>query len=55
MTIKDLKYVKIKSISPLHLILNKANGCFKEINKNKYLTLLPTNVSKEKIKKYEEL
>ena len=48
MTIKDLKYVKIKGISPLHLILNKANGCFKEINKNKYLTLLPTNVSKEK-------
>ena len=31
------------------------NGYFKEINENKYLTLVPTNESKEKIKKYEEL
>ena len=41
-TIKDSKYVKINSENPLHLI-NKANG-------NKYLTLVPTNESKEKIK-----
>ena len=26
-----------------------------EINRNKYLTLVPANESKEKIKKYEEL
>ena len=31
------------------------NGYFEEINKIKYLTLVPTNESKEKIKKYEEL
>ena len=31
------------------------NGYFEEINKSKYLTLVPTNKSKEKIKKYEEL
>ena len=31
------------------------NGYFEEINKSKYLTLVPTNESKEKIKKYEEL
>ena len=31
------------------------NGYFEEINRNKYLTLVPTNESKEKIKKYEEL
>ena len=31
------------------------NRCFEEINGNKYLTLVPTNESKEKIKKYEEL
>ena len=31
------------------------NGCLEEINGNKYLTLVPTNESKEKIKKYEEL
>ena len=31
------------------------NEYFEEINENKYLTLVPTNKSKEKIKKYEEL
>ena len=36
-------------------MLNKINGYFGEINGNKYLTLVPTNESKEKVKKYEEL
>ena len=31
------------------------NGYFEEISENKYLTLVPTNESKVKIKKYEEL
>ena len=31
------------------------NGYFEEINGNKYLALVPSNESKEKIKKYEEL
>ena len=31
------------------------NGYFEEINISKYLTLVPTNENKEKIKKYEEL
>ena len=31
------------------------NGYFEEINKSKFLTLVPTNKSKEIIKKYEEL
>ena len=31
------------------------NGYFEKINGNKYLTLVPNNASKEKIKKYEEL
>ena len=31
------------------------NGYFEEINGNKYLTLVPINENKEKIKKYEEL
>ena len=47
-TIKDLNYVKINSVNPLCLIINKVNGCFEEINKN--LTLVPTNESKEKVK-----
>ena len=55
MTIKDSKYVKINSVNPLYLIFNKVNGYFEEINKSKYLTLVPTNETKEKIKKYEEL
>ena len=53
--IKDLKYIKINGVSPLYLIINKVNGNFEEINGEKNLTLVPTNESKEKIKKYEEL
>ena len=45
MTIKDSKY----------LIFNKVNGYFEETNGNKYLMLVPTNESKEKIEKYKEL
>ena len=52
---KDSKYVKINIAIPLCLMLNKVNGYFIEINGNKYLTVVPTNESKEKIKKYEEL
>ena len=55
MTIKDSKYIKINSVNPLYLIFSKVNGYFKEINKNKNLTLVPTNKSKEIIKKYEEM
>ena len=47
-TIKDSKYVKINSVNPLYLIFIKLNGYFEEINGNKYLTLVPTNESKEK-------
>ena len=52
---KKSKYVKINSVNPLHLIFSKVNGYFEETNKNKYLTLVPTNESKEIIKEYEEL
>ena len=48
MTIKDSKYITINSVNPLYLIFNKVNGCFGEINKGEYLTLVPTNESKEK-------
>ena len=33
-TIKYLKYVKINSVNLLHLIFNKVNGYFEEININ---------------------
>ena len=50
-TIKDSKYLKIVSF----LVFSQVDGYFKEILKNKYLMLVPSNKSKEKIKKYEEL
>ena len=54
-TIKDPKYVKMNKVSPLYLIFKKVNGYFEEINGNKYLALVTTIESKEKIKTYEEL
>ena len=54
-TIKDLKYMKINSVNLLHLIFNKVNEYFEEINGNKYLMIVSTNESKEKIKNYKEL
>ena len=53
MTIK--KDLKLYSVNPLCLIFGKANRYFEEFNGNKYLTLVPTNESKEKTKKFEEL
>ena len=50
-TIKE--YIRIYSVNPLYLIFRYVNGYFEEINGNKYLTLVPTNESKEK--EYEEL
>ena len=55
MTIKDSKYIKMYSVNPLYLISRNVNGYFEEINKSKYSTLVPTNESKEKIKRYEEM
>ena len=54
-TIKDSKYMEISIVNLLYLIFKEVNGYFEEINENKYLTLVPTNESKEKIKKYIEL
>ena len=53
--IKDSKYVKTYSVNPSYLIFNNVNAYFEEINENKYLTLVSTNESKGKIKKYEKL
>ena len=39
----------------MYLISGNVNGCFEEINGNKYLTLDPTSENKEKTKNYEEL
>ena len=47
--------IKINSVNPLYLIFNEVNWYFDGINGNKYLTLVSTNESKEKIKRYQEL
>ena len=39
--IQDFKYLKIISVNHLYFIVNKSNGCFEEINENKYLILVP--------------
>ena len=52
---KIKKELKIFSVNRLYLIFGKVNGYFEEMNGNKYLTLVPTNESKEKIKRYGEL
>ena len=41
------KDLKICSVNPLYLNFGEVNGYFEEINGNKYLTLVPTNESKE--------
>ena len=53
--ITDSKYVKINLVNPLYLIFNNVNRFFEGIDGNKYLKVVPTNESKEKIKNYEEL
>ena len=52
-TIKE--YIKLFSVNPLYLIFRYVNEYFEEINGNKFLALVPTHESKEKIKEYEEL
>ena len=49
------QYVKTYILNPLCLIFRYLNRYFEEINGNKYLTLAPTNESKGKIKKHEDL
>ena len=39
----------------MYLVFRNVNEYFEEINKSKYLTIVPTNESKEKMEKYEEL
>ena len=48
LTIKNSKYIKINNVNLLYLIFSKVSRYFEEINKSKYLTLVPTNESKEK-------
>ena len=51
-TIKDSDYVKINSVNPLCLIIDKIDRYIEEKNRNKYLTLVFTGKSKEVLTKY---
>ena len=55
MRIKSLRYAKINIVKSLYLLINKINGYIEESNENKYLTLVPTDESKDILKTHEEL
>ena len=44
------EYAKMYNLNLLYLIFRNVNGYFEEINKSKYLTLVPNDESKEQIK-----
>ena len=47
--------MKPNSVKPLHLLINNSKEYNSKSNTNKYLTLVPTDESKHKLKKYEEI
>ena len=54
-TLEDLSSSKINSVKPLYITIKKTKGKIEEINRNKYLTLVTNNESKDILKKYAEL
>ena len=55
LTIKDLNCVKINSVNSLYLIIGTINRHIEENNENKCLTLVPTDKSEGKLRKYEKI
>ena len=49
-TIKDLWHLKIDSVNPLYLIIDKLNGYIEESNGNKYLKQVPADESEDTLK-----
>ena len=54
MTVRNGICLKIDSVNPLYLIIDKINGYIEKSNGKKYLTLVATDESKD-TKKHEEL
>ena len=52
---KDPDYVKINSVNPLYLIIDKLDEYIEESNGNKYLILASTDKNKEVLIKYTKL
>ena len=44
--VKTIRFIKINSINPLYLIIDKINWYIEKSNGNKYLTLVRTDESK---------
>ena len=53
--IKNLSYIAINRINPWYIIIDKVFGYIEANNGNKYSTLVPTDESKDTLKKYLEL
>ena len=49
-TVKNLRHLNYKSVNSLYLIINEINRCIEESNWMKYLTLFPTDESKDTLK-----
>ena len=52
---KDPDYVKINSVNPLYLIIDKLDGYIEESNGNEYLILASADKNKEVLIKYTKL
>ena len=47
--------MKINSVNPLYIVLNKVDGYIEESNGNKYLTIVCADKNKGMLKKYTKL
>ena len=55
-TIKKIGHgYDIKSVKPIYLLIDNANGYIKEINKDKYLVFDDTYENKELLKRYDDV
>ena len=55
MLISYINYVTPNNAKPLQLFTNKTNGYIEQSNRNKYLTLAPTDKGRQKLNKHEKL
>ena len=54
-TVKDSDYVKTNRVNPLHIIIKQIDGYLEEINGNKDLILVSTDIYTEILTKYTKL
>ena len=54
-TVKDSDYVKTNTVNPLHIIIKQIDGYLEEINGNKDLILVSTDIYTEILTKYTKL